>query len=165
MMPPARAAVGRKPYASGYKGETVRLMEAKPRALIAVQPAAWPLLKGLLEDVIELVPVHTMAEALGALERDPGKIDLIVASLTFSDSRMLEFLVTVKADPATSGIPFICCRAVVGILSENLVQSLGKAARYCGAADFVNIGRLPPGEARDVLRAAVMSILQGADRP
>jgi CheY-like chemotaxis protein len=132
----------------------------KPRALIAVQPAAWSRVQGMLEDVLELVPVHTMAEALSLLQRDAGEIDLIICSLTFSDSRMLEFLVRVKADPGTSGIPFLCCRVLVGILSENLVESLGKAARYCGAADFVNLGRLPPEEASDVLRAAVMSCLR-----
>lgn len=131
----------------------------RPRALIAVQPAAWPLVEGMLGDLLDLVPVYTIPEALGVLERDD--IDLIVSSLTFSESRTLEFLVAVKANPATAAIPFLCCRLLVGILSETLVESLGQAARLCGAVDFVNIGRLPRAAGRDALRAAVQSCLAG----
>ena len=134
-------------------------MEHKPRALIAVQPAAWPLLEGLLADVLDLVPVHDMAGALKVLKRESERIDLIVASLTFSESRTLEFLVAVKADAQTAAIPFLCCRLLVGILSEKLVESLGRAAKLCGATDFVNVGGLPPDAARDTLRAAVTRCL------
>ena len=133
-------------------------MEHKPRALIAVQPAAWPLLEGMLGDILDLVPVHAMPEALEILGRE--KFDLIVSSLTFSESRTLEFLVAVRADPRTAATPFLCCRVIVGILSEHLVESLGRAAKLCGATDFVNLGGLPPDEARDALRAAVANCLR-----
>jgi len=134
-------------------------MERKPRALIAVQPAALPLLEDMLGDELDLVPVHSIAEAQSVLERERGSIALILSSLTFSESRTLEFLVAVKADPDTAAIPFLCCRLLVGILSENLVESFGRAAKLCGAADFVNIGRLPPDRAREALRAAVARCL------
>lgn len=134
-------------------------MERKPRALIAVQPAALPLMLEMLGDVLDMTPVQTIAEAQGVLERERGRIELIVSSLTFSESRALEFLVAVKADPDTQAIPFLCCRMLVGILSENLVEGFGRAAKLCGAADFVNIGRLPRDEAREALRAAVARCL------
>lgn len=133
-------------------------MERKPRALIAVQPAAWPVLEGMLRERLDLVPVHAMSDALELLGRE--KIDLIVSSLTFSESRSLEFLVAVKADPASAGIPFLSCRVVVGILSETLVESLGRAAKLIGATDFVDIGGLPPDKARDALLAAVENCLR-----
>lgn len=135
-------------------------MERKPRALIAVQPAAWPLIEEMLGDLLDLVPVQTISEAEAALERERGRIDLIVSSLTFSESRALEFLVGVKANPDTEAIPFLCCRMLVGILSENLVESFGRAAKLCGAADFVNIGQLPPDQAREALRGAVARCLR-----
>ena len=134
-------------------------MERKPRALIAVQPAALPLLEQMLGDVLDMVPVHTIAEAQAALERERGRIELIVSSLTFSESRALEFLVAVKSDPHAQAIAFLCCRVLVGILSENLVASLGRAAKLCGAADFVDIGQLPRDQAREALRAAVARCL------
>ncbi|MGQ0652191.1 MAG: hypothetical protein ACT4P4_07995 [Betaproteobacteria bacterium] len=134
-------------------------MDPRRRALIAVQPAAWPRVEEILGDLLDLVPVHTIADAMQVLQSEREKIHLIVSSLTFSDSRALEFLVAVKADPASAGIPFLCCRVRVGILSEHLVESLGRAARLCGATEFVNIGHLPPDEARATLRAAAMRCL------
>ena len=131
--------------------------KSRPRVLIAVQPSAWPLLKGMLEDIADVVPAYTVDEALQILQA--ADVDLVLATLTFSESRMLEFLVALKAEPTTSRIPFLCCRAVVGILSEQLVESLGTAAKLCGAKDFVNIGNLSSEQARDALRAAVLKCL------
>lgn len=96
---------------------------------------------------------------MALLELEPGAFDLIVCSLTFSESRMLDFLVTVQADPRLAGIPFLCCRVLVGILSETLVERLGNAAKLCGAAEFVNIGGRPEDEARAALEAAVLGCL------
>jgi hypothetical protein len=135
-------------------------MERKPRALIAVQPAALPLVEEMLADMLDVVAVQTISEAEAVLERERGRIDLIVSSLTFSESRALEFLVAVKANPDTEAIPFLSCRVLVGILSENLVESFGRAAKLCGAADFVNIGQLSPDQAREALRAAVARCLR-----
>ena len=137
-------------------------VNARRRALIAVQPAAWPTMEAILGEQWDLVPVHSIVDAMQVLKREPGKIDLIVSSLTFSESRALEFLVEVKADPALAAIPFLCCRVRVGILSEQLVESLGRAARLCGATDFVNIGQMAPDEARQALRAAALRCLAPA---
>jgi hypothetical protein len=132
-------------------------VETKYRALVAAQPAAWPVLKGMLEEVIDLVPVHTMRDALRVL--DAARIDLIICTLTFSDHHMLEFLLKVKGNPKTSAIPFLVCRVLVGRLSEELVERMGAVARQF-EADFVNIPRFPANEAVKGLRAAVVKCLR-----
>ena len=81
-------------------------MGSRHRILVAAQPGAWPVLKNLLEELADLVPVHGMTEAMQVLEQDPAGIDLIICTLTFSDHRMLEFLLQVKGNPKTSAIPF-----------------------------------------------------------
>jgi hypothetical protein len=37
--------------------------------LVAAQPAAWPVLKNLLEELADLVPVHAVSEAMQVLEQ------------------------------------------------------------------------------------------------
>jgi PleD family two-component response regulator len=138
-------------------------MEIKHRALIAAQPAAWTVLQSMLEEVMDLVPVHTMADALHVLQHDRGKIDLIICTLTFSESRMLEFLLAVKGNATISDIPFLCCRVLVGRLSEKLVERMGAVAKQCGA-DFINLAKFPRHEAKSVLRAAVMKCLKSNKR-
>ena len=137
-------------------------MEMKHRALIAAQPVAWPVLRSMLEEVIDLVPVHTMADALHVLQNDRA-IDLIICTFTFSESRMIEFLLAVKGNAALSGIPFICCRVLVGRLSEKLVERMGAVAKQCGA-DFINLAPFPRPEAQSVLRAAVTKCLKSNKR-
>jgi hypothetical protein len=64
-------------------------MESRHRVLVAAQPAAWPVLKDMLEELVELVPVHAMSDAMQVLEHDPVGIDLIICTLTFSDHQIL----------------------------------------------------------------------------
>jgi hypothetical protein len=109
----------------------------------------------MLEELADLVPVHAMSEAMQVLEQDPAGIDLIICTLTFSDHRMLEFLLKVKGNPKTSEIPFLVCRVLVGRLSEELVERMGALARQVDA-DFINLPRFPTDKARKGLSAAVM---------
>lgn len=130
-------------------------MGTRPRVLVAAQPAAWPVLQELLEGVAELVPVHTMREAMQVLERQADRVDLILCTLTFSNHHMLDFLLEVKGSPKTSAIPFLVCRVLVGRLSEHLVERMGAVARQF-EAEFINLPRFAPDQARQALRAAVM---------
>ena len=134
-------------------------METRPaRVLVAAQPAAWPVLKYLLDERRELVPVHTMPEALQLLEHDAAAFDLIVCTLTFSDHHMLEFLLKVKGNPKTSPIPFLVCRVLVGRLSEELVERMGAVARQFDA-QFINLPRFHAEEAKRGLSEAVARCL------
>ena len=134
-------------------------MKSRQRVLVAAQPAAWPVLKDMLEELVDVVPVHVMSEAMSVLEQDAPGIDLIICTLTFSDHHMLEFLLKVKGNPKTSAIPFLVCRVLVGRLSEELVERLGSGARQF-EADFINLPRFPPDQARQALHAAVIKPLK-----
>jgi len=59
----------------------------------------------MLDGVIDLVPAHTTADAFRAPEQDALAIDLIISTIAFDDSRMVE-LQAVKRDPAMNHIPF-----------------------------------------------------------
>lgn len=135
-------------------------MAKRHRALVASQPAAWTIVRAMLEDVIDVVPVHTTADAFRALEHDAA-FDVIVSTIAFDDSRMVEFLQAVKRNPTTNQIPFVCSRVVPGVLSDHLVDQMRSVCKQCAAVDLIDVARLPPDEARRVFRAAVISSAAG----
>ena len=133
-------------------------MDRAHRVLIAAQPRAWRALHTMLVDVAELVPAHTTGEAFKTLER--LRVDLIVSTIAFDESRMLEFLQAVKQGKSTEGIPFLCSRIFASVIRDNLVSTMRDACKESGACDFVDIARLPPDAARDVMRDAVEGCLK-----
>jgi PleD family two-component response regulator len=133
-------------------------MKATPRILIAAQPHAAHVLQAMLRDIGNLIPVHTTADAFRILEHQ--QIDLIVSTIAFDESRMLEFLVSVKGTAASAHIPFLCSRVLVGALRDSLVGSMSDACKACGAVDFIDVARLPPDLAETAMRKAVETSLQ-----
>ena len=129
-------------------------MNGSHRVLVAAQPLAWRVLQTMLGDVADLVAVHTMADAFKILERE--RIDLIVSTIAFDESRMMEFLQAVKRSKSTAHIPFLCSRIVPGVLRDNLVSTMRDACQECGADDLLDLARLPPDRAKAVLREAVI---------
>jgi hypothetical protein len=140
-------------------------MAIRHRALVAAQPAAWTALRSMLEGVIDLVPVHTTADAFRALEQDALAIDLIISTIAFDDSRMVEFLQAVKRNPTMNGIPFLCSRVLPGVLSDHLVDRMRVVCKQCEAVDLVDVAKLPLDEAQSVFRAAVMSCAETGKAP
>ena len=129
-------------------------MEAKrKRALIAARPPGCRVLRQMLEDTLDILPAYTMDNALELLSREPLEVDLILATFTFDESQMIEFLQTVKRDPHLRGIPFYCARVRRGVLPDNAVDGVGTACKECGAADFVDAARLPGEAARRAIKA------------
>jgi response regulator RpfG family c-di-GMP phosphodiesterase len=135
-------------------------MDRAHRFLIASQPKGWRTLHGMLADIADLVPAHTTGEALKILQGD--RIDLIVSTIAFDESRMLEFLQAVKQASSTERIPFLCSRVFVSVIRDNLVSTMRDACKESGACDFVDIARLRPDAARDVMRNAVEGCLKPA---
>src|SRR5204863_4840061 len=115
--------------------------------LVASQPAALSVLRSLVENGTELVAVHSIEDALRALEQDQAGFHLILCTIAFDDSRMVDFLQTVKRTPALSGIPFLCSRVFASVLSDALVLQMGRVCKECGAADFIDIAHLAHDEA------------------
>ena len=66
------------------------------RVLIAAQPAAAAVLQRMLDGVAETVATHSRADAFIALDQDAASIDLIISTIAFDDSRMIEFLQAVN---------------------------------------------------------------------
>lgn len=133
-------------------------MKGTHRVLIAAQPHAAQVLQAMLRDIGNLIPAHTTADAFRILEHQP--IDLIVSTIAFDESRMLEFLVSVKGTASVAHIPFLCSRVLAGALRDSLVGSMGGACKACGAIDFVDVARLPPDLAETTMRTAVATCLQ-----
>jgi hypothetical protein len=134
-------------------------MESRQRALIAAQPGAWSVLLGTLGDVMDLVPVHSRADAFQALKHDPDGIDLIISTIAFDESQMVEFLQAVKRDAELSRIPFLCSRVLPGVLPDHLVDGMRGVCKQCGAVDLLDVARLPLEKARSAFRTAVRSCL------
>ena len=133
-------------------------MKRTHRVLIAAQPHAAQVLQAMLRESGTLIAAHTTADAFRILEHQ--QIHLIVSTIAFDESRMLEFLVSVKGTAAVAHIPFLCSRVVAGALRDSLVGSMGAACKACGAADFVDVARLPPDLAQATMRKAVDTYLQ-----
>ena len=138
-------------------------LKLRHRVLIASQPEAWVVVKRMLGEVVDLVPVHTMAKAFQVLERDAASIDLILCTIAFDESRMIEFLQVVKRQPTMRNVPFLGVRVLASVLSDDSVGRVGTACKNCGAVDLLDLGRLDDGAAKTALRAAVMQ--HGARRP
>ena len=132
-------------------------MQRRQSVLLAAQPAAAGALERLLDPALDVVRVHTMANALHAL--DERRIDAIVCTILFDESRMMEFLQAVKASVATSAIPFICARVLRSALSDRLVDQLVTACRECGATDFLDLAAMDRPQSRAALSAALRSRL------
>ena len=128
-------------------------MKGTHSVLIAAQPPAAQVLEAMLRDIGNLIPVHTTADAFRILEHQ--QIDLIVSTIAFDSSRMLEFLVSVKGTAAVAHIPFLCSRVLAGVLRDSLVGSMGDACKACGAVDFIDVALLPPALAETTMRNAV----------
>jgi response regulator RpfG family c-di-GMP phosphodiesterase len=123
------------------------------RALIAARPRGRKLLREMLEDSFDLVEAHTMAGAFEVLETEPRPVDLIVATLAFDESRMIEFLQAVKRSRKLRDIPFYCCRVVQGIITDDLVGKVSAVCKECGAEDFADVAKLSRAAAARALKA------------
>jgi hypothetical protein len=131
-------------------------MEIRQRALVAAQAAAWTRLQPLLEPLVEAVHVQTIKDAFETLDR--ARIDLIVCTVAFEESHMIEFLQGVKRT-ASASIPFMCCRALPSVLSDNMVEHMRAACLQAGAAALVDIARLDQDKAQSILKSAVIACL------
>jgi CheY-like chemotaxis protein len=120
--------------------------------LVTAHLAAWARLQPLVVPLLDAVHVQTADGAFETLEREP--FNLIICTVAFDESRMIEFLQAVKRTPFAS-IPFICCRAVPSVLSDSMVEHMRAACVQCGADALVDIAKLGDDEARSVLESAV----------
>jgi CheY-like chemotaxis protein len=134
-------------------------MGLQHRVLVAAQPGAWSVLRRMLDNGVDAVPVHSIDDGFQVLDHD-SRIDLIIATIAFDDSRMVEFLQAVKRNPPTRAIPFLCSRVLANVLPDSLLGAMRNVCKQCGAVDLVDISTLDPDAARGALRAAIEASLQ-----
>jgi CheY-like chemotaxis protein len=125
------------------------------RALIASQPSAFAVIERMLAPTTDLIAVHSKGQALEVLANRSDDIDLVICTVAFDESRMIDFLQTVKRNPATSGIPFLCVRVLPSVLSDSLIGSVRLTCTDCGAMDLLDLATLDEDAAQAALRVAV----------
>src|SRR5207248_4490440 len=137
-------------------------MAPKPRVLVAAQPAAWLILQSMLGEALDLKPTHTIEGALKILEAEAAASELILSTIAFDESRLVEFLYAVKSRERPRAIPFVCCRVLPTVLSGGAVTRLAQVCMLGGAAEFIDIPSLDANSAAALLGAALMRHIEAA---
>ena len=132
-----------------------------PRVLLASTPSADPILRHILAPLGEIVSAYTHEEAIA--EIDAG-VDLVVCSLRFDESRMLDLIAEVAA--RLPRLPVICCRVLDSELPESSLRAAFTAAGHLGAVAVVDLPLLARDGGEDragaQLNACVRAHLHGA---
>src|ERR671935_2183536 len=81
--------------------------------------------------------VRTMREALRALHHE--RFHLVVISLEFDESRMLELLQHVRGLPTYKDVPVVCVHAENMNLSEAVMKNIDIAVKALGGIGFLNL--------------------------
>jgi hypothetical protein len=132
-------------------------MKSRARVLIAAQADAWKRLQPMLDPLVDTVVVHTAKDAFRALER--GGIDLIISTILFDGSRMIEFLQAVKGNASYGAIPFLCGRVLPTGISDRFIESTRAVCEQCGAIAFVDVAKFHDDEAQRVLTDVLKTCL------
>jgi hypothetical protein len=132
------------------------------RILIASTLLGGSTLRRILEPLgVETVCAVTREEAL---DRVGEGVDLVVCSLRFDESRMLDLVAEVAA--LRPDLPFVCCRVVDSDLPQASLRAAFTAAGHLGAVAVIDFPELARSEGtglaeRDV-RESVAIHLYGA---
>jgi hypothetical protein len=132
------------------------------RILIASTPPGESILRRILEPLgAQTLSAVTHEEALDRIRKG---VDLVVCSLRFDESRMLDLVAATAA--LRPHLPFVCCRVIDSDLPHSWLRAAFAAAGHLGAVaviDFPELARSEgAGHAESELRASVAIHLQGA---
>jgi hypothetical protein len=95
----------------------------------------------------DLTFVRTMREAISALRKDG--FQMVVISLEFDESRMLELLQYVRALPAYQEIPVICVHADSVNLRQSVMRNIDVAVKALGGVGFLDLADGAPRHPQD----------------
>jgi hypothetical protein len=128
------------------------------RILLACSPDSEPTLRSAL-DPLEAEIVSAFAHDAAKDELEAG-VDLVVCSLRFDESRMLDFIA--EAARERPSVPFVCCHVRGGLPIDSL-RAAFTAAGHLGAVaivDFPQVARRESvAQAEAMLRGAVLAHL------
>jgi DNA-binding NtrC family response regulator len=133
------------------------------RILLACTELAEPVLRAMLDPLgVDLVAAFTHEQAV---ERVREGVDLVVCSLRFDESRMLDLVGEIAA--TNPPLPYMCCRVLASDLPQTSLRAAFIAAGHLGAVaaiDFPALERsLGVGRAEREVRATVAAHLQDAE--
>ena len=127
----------------------------RPRVLLACTRSAQPFLARALAGSADCTAVYSFDDALLALDDRP---DVVVCTLRFDDSRMLELAREVSR---RGDVALVCCRIGESDLPAPSIAAAGKAAEYLGALPFIDFPALSRERGIDAalacLRAEVLA--------
>jgi hypothetical protein len=118
-------------------------MSPLPRVMAAVTPPGLKILRPMIAGRCQVIPAYTMPVAM-ELVRD--RIQLVVCSLHFDESRMFDLLSYMRI--AMPRLPVVCCAMMQTQLSEAAMHDLTVAARELGAVDFIDMRQLASADYR-----------------
>lgn len=108
------------------------------RILIAASPEPRKILERILGSH-EFTSAGTTAQATRCLRKQ--RFDLIVCTILFDESRMLDFLRLVKDREPWAKIPFVCAnvKANIRLMEQLVTDAVRFTSLELGAAAYINI--------------------------
>lgn len=107
--------------------------ESLPKVVVACTPESRPVLAEVLHGIARPVMALSENDALRCIDTDAR---LLVCTLRFDESRMLDFIATARERFAD--LPCVCCRVGETKLPEHSLHAAFEAARKLGAADVID---------------------------
>ena len=111
----------------------------------------------------EITCAFSREEAMACVD---GGVDLVVCSLRFDESRMLDFVAELAR--RRPHLPLVCCHVIGSNLPEPSLDAAFTAAGHLGAVALVNLPELARSEGAELaerrLREAVVSSLHDVAR-
>lgn len=104
-----------------------------PKVVVACTSESRPVLDEALSDIALPVMVLSEQEAVSCLD---DNVRLLVCTLRFDDSRMLEFVQSIHQRFAQ--LPFVCCRVSRTRLPAQSLRTALETARNLGAVDVID---------------------------
>ena len=103
---------------------------SQPRMLLATTPEGEPVVRDILAPLrADLLCAFTHEEAIARIREG---VDVVLCTLRFDDSRMLDLLAEVGASPHHP--PLVCCRLLDSDLPEASLRAAFTVAGHLGAA-------------------------------
>ena len=135
------------------------------RILIACTELAEPILRAILDPLgAEVVAGFTHEQAI---ERIREGVDLVVCSLRFDESRMLDLIAEVAGK--NPHLPLVCCRVLDSDLPQTSLHAAFVAAGHLGAVGVLDLSALVRSQgaarAEREVREIVAAHLQDAEHP
>ena len=132
------------------------------RILLACTEPGEPVLRRILEPLgVESIAAFTHEQAI---ERIREGVDLVVCSLRFDESRMLDLVAEIAL--ARPHLPFVCCRVMDSDLPQTSLHAAFMAAGHLGAVAVIDFPELARAEGEEhaqcMVRETVAAHLQGA---